>query len=152
MEAARLHFGSTEMCKTAPPRAKSAPQPMPLSSSRSKSSTEARASRSGARLQSRTSAVAPLFGTGALFCSLLLLAPHRAPGAPANSDLFPQQQLVILHVTIGSQEAASLDKDPRTDVSAVVREGSITWTNIMVHLTGSTWRARYLWYNPYLTL
>src|SRR4051794_31876457 len=248
MGAARLHFGSTEMCKTAPPRGKSAPQPMPSSSSRSKSSTEPSAGSSLApfkgcslpskfmqpflffrpptnadmhdrrnpilplprdfrrlgtvgrnsqqskarrgprerarpshwagvrwkvtgiqpeaprtlgtfwkftnacattaemcvveRLQSITSATAHLFGAGALFCSLVLLATHTAPAAPTNSDLFPQQQLVTLHITIPAQGTASLDKNPRTDVAAVVQEGTQTWTNVLLHLKGSTGRFR----------
>src|SRR5689334_7356168 len=104
--------GFTATSKAAPPRAKSVPPPM-LSSS-------------CARINKLSGAVA-----FALAFSVAGAEP------PAHSELFPQQSVPTLKITVSPEGSASLGKDPRIDVPAVVREGSQSWSNVLVRLKGS---------------
>jgi hypothetical protein len=83
-----------------------------------------------------------------LVAPLAAAAPPSIPGA----DLFSSDKVLQIQIEIAPQQIVSLRNEPRKSVAAIVREGTSVFTNVTVHLKGSTGSFRPIDATPAMTL
>src|SRR6476661_6504461 len=78
------------------------------------------------------SASALLTGTFASAQTNFLPAPRPVPGV----DLFSDRAVRTFKIEIIGADLNALERDNRSYVSATIKEGGVTYTNVAVHLKG----------------
>lgn len=77
------------------------------------------------------------FALAAALLALSTLYPSAQSGRrEIGADLFDDGPPRVFEVQLSPEAVASLRAQPRVDVSGIVREGGITYTNVAIHLKG----------------
>ena len=91
-------------------------------------------------------------GIVAACASLTVFSGSDETPAGGDDDLFAPPRVPRLRLRVAAEDVARLRANPRSDVVATVREGALEWTNVALHLKGSTGSFRGVDDKPSLTL